>query len=767
MVVHEPQPLPARLPRRRTLLAARAEPAVWLLGLALILSVALALGLLAMVALRGVATFRSRPIDLVELRDGSAFLGVPMDEEPFTPTGALTESLASFHASGAAPIDGAFDPKGRPVRRLYRVANREVLPEPFRWVPLWEVRAVTRPRDAAFVERAEWSVWLGTPRAIFEQDLLRLSPDQPWNSEELTPAGRVTREKIGEEDGHVLVRQRRYLAEGPDAVWNALPEALALARERRGQIRRFDREELGAANRAIESWRLRLRQAELEHARRQAAPLPMLPPPSWALVLAGAAAAALAAVILYRRRGPLARLTPLCGVAAAGLTLFAAIEHPWSVPAMDEQRLAEVRARADAALADLQSRYADTLARLEELRRHDARFRVEFVDATFGRPAAERPGRPDEPLLLSQVVRAVRANDLSALDRAAVYLSRWREYLLDEPRSNNTEGGVFPVIFGTVLLTILLSVVTVPLGVIAALYLREYARQGPLTSLIRIAVNNLAGVPSIVYGVFGLGFFCYGVGAFIDGGPADPLPRVPWWWIIAATAVLATLAFTISGLARRQPGQPPTRRQKTLGFIAGTLGLVAAGLAIAALVSTPYFNGLFRAKLPSPTFGTPGLLWASLTLALLTLPVVIVATEEALAAVPRSMREGSFGCGASQWQTIRRIVLPAAAPGVMTGAILAMARGAGEVAPLMLVGAVKLASELPLDTHPPFLHPQRSFMHLGFHIYDLGFQSPDSEAAQPLVWTTTLLLVSVVLALNLAAITIRARLRARLAGGTF
>ncbi|MBM4108603.1 MAG: ABC transporter permease subunit [Phycisphaerae bacterium] len=436
---------------------------------------------------------------------------------------------------------------------------------------------------------------------------------------------------------------------------------------------------------------------------------------------------------------------------------------------MDEPRLARVRARADAALADLTGRYERTLARIEELRREDGAHRVEFVEATFGQAAGERAGRPERPLLLSQVVRAVRANGLSPAGRVGVYLSRWREYLLDGPRSNNIEGGVFPVIFGTVMLTLLLSVVTVPLGVVAALYLREYARQGFVTSLIRIAVNNLAGVPSIVYGVFGLGFFCYGVGSFVDAGASEAarLPRVPWWWIVASACVLVATAVSCAGLARRKPGQDPTRRQRIMGVVAAAAWLAAAGLGLAALATTPYFHGLFRAKLPSPTFGTPGLLWAALTLALLTLPVVIVSTEEALSAVPRSMREGSFGCGASQWQTIRRIVLPAAAPGIMTGTILAMARGAGEVAPLMLVGAVKLASELPLDADPPFLHPQRSFMHLGFHIYDLGFQSPDSEAAQPLVWTTTLLLVGVVLALNLAAITIRARLRARLSGGTF
>ncbi|RMD61535.1 MAG: ABC transporter permease subunit, partial [Planctomycetota bacterium] len=165
---------------------------------------------------------------------------------------------------------------------------------------------------------------------------------------------------------------------------------------------------------------------------------------------------------------------------------------------------------------------------------------------------------------------------------------------------------------------------------------------------------------------------------------------------------------------------------------------------------------------PSPTFGAKGLLWSSLTLALLTLPVVVVATEEAISSVPGSLREASYGCGASRWQTIRRVVLPMAMPGVMTGMILAIARGAGEVAPLMLVGAVKLAPELPFEPHFPFLHLERSFMHLGFHIYDVGFQSPDSEAARPIVWTTTLLLIAIVFTLNLAAILLRARLRTRL-----
>lgn len=297
-------------------------------------------------------------------------------------------------------------------------------------------------------------------------------------------------------------------------------------------------------------------------------------------------------------------------------------------------------------------------------------------------------------LPLASIVRAYPANRIGAGDKLGVYLSRWWEYLSDEPREANSEGGVFPAIFGTVVMTLLMSLLVVPFGVLAALYLREYAKAGALVSTVRISINNLAGVPSIVFGVFGLGFFCYMVGGTID-------------------------------------------------------------------------EVFHAARLPNPTYGTGGVLWASLTLALLTLPVVIVATEEALSAVPNSMREGSYACGASKWQTIRRIVLPRAMPGIMTGAILAMARGAGEVAPLMLVGAVKLAPELPVDGIFPYIHPERSFMHLGFHIFDLGFQSQNSEAAKPMVFTTTLLLIAIVTFLNIAAIRLRTRLRRKFVASHF
>ncbi|MCC6824105.1 MAG: ABC transporter permease subunit, partial [Verrucomicrobia subdivision 3 bacterium] len=318
-------------------------------------------------------------------------------------------------------------------------------------------------------------------------------------------------------------------------------------------------------------------------------------------------------------------------------------------------------------------------------------------------------------------------------------------------------------IFGTVLLTILLTIVVVPLGVIAAVYIREYARQGLLISVIRVAINNLAGVPSIVYGVFGLGFFCYTLGRYIDVGPQSPLAPadglLSFWPLFTLLTLIAIAGASVGLLTSPPPGAP--RRPRAASLASSCVWLLCAALALYLIARTPYFGGLFAVKAPSPTFGTRGILWGALTLALLTLPVVIVATEEAIAAVPRSMREGSHACGATTWQTIRGIVLPGAMPGILTGAILAMARGAGEVAPLMLVGAAKQAPNLPLTTEFPFIHADRSFMHLGFHIYDLGLQSPDSQAARPLVWTTTLLLLIVVLAMNLAAILLRARLRAR------
>ena len=287
---------------------------------------------------------------------------------------------------------------------------------------------------------------------------------------------------------------------------------------------------------------------------------------------------------------------------------------------------------------------------------------------------------------IAKIVNAYQPNAMSIGDKIIFYIAKLYEFVSDEPREANTEGGIFPAIFGTVLMVIMMSIIVTPFGVIAAVYLREYAHQGPMTRIIRIAVNNLAGVPSIVYGVFGLGFFIYFVGSGID-------------------------------------------------------------------------QAFFPEALPSPTFGTGGLLWASITLAILTLPVVIVATEEGLSRIPRSIREGSLALGATKAETLWRVILPMASPAMMTGVILAIARAAGEVAPLMLVGVVKLAPSLPLDGNYPYLHLDQKFMHLGFHIYDVGFQSPNVEAARPLVYATSFLLVAVIALLNLSAVSIRNRLR--------
>ncbi|MBP7548367.1 MAG: phosphate ABC transporter permease PstA [Corallincola sp.] len=287
---------------------------------------------------------------------------------------------------------------------------------------------------------------------------------------------------------------------------------------------------------------------------------------------------------------------------------------------------------------------------------------------------------------LNYVLDTYAPNDKNWLQKTGRWLVQVSKFLTEDPREANTEGGVFPAIFGTIFMVLLMAIIVTPFGVIAAIYLHEYAGDNAITRLCRIAVINLAGVPSIVYGVFGLGFFVYMVGGSID-----------------------------------------------------------------AL--------FYPEALPSPTFGTPGVLWSALTLALLTLPVVIVSTEEGLARIPSALRQGSLALGATKAETLWRIVIPMASPAIMTGLILAIARAAGETAPLMLVGVVKLAPTLPVDGNFPFVHLDRKFMHLGFQIYDVGFQSPNVEAARPLVYATSFLLVTVIVALNITAISIRNHLR--------
>lgn len=336
--------------------------------------------------------------------------------------------------------------------------------------------------------------------------------------------------------------------------------------------------------------------------------------------------------------------------------------------------------------------------RIEELK-GDYKKKEESLSALYGRldtnkVFVESVDGTEKLISMGMIVRAYMPNAMGTPSKVAFYFSKLGEFLFDDPRESNTEGGVFPAIFGTVLLVLLMSIAVLPFGVLAAIYLREYAKQGPLVRLVRICVNNLAGVPSIVFGVFGLGFFIYGVGGTID--------RI-----------------------------------------------------------------FYEAALPTPTYGTGGILWASLTLALLTVPVVIVATEEGLAAVPQHIRHGSLALGATKFETLRKVVLPSALPGILTGLILAIARATGEVAPLMITGVVKLAPALPIDGNFPYIHLERKFMHLGFHIYDVGFQSPNVEAAKPMVFATAFLLIVIVVVLNASAISIRNRLKKKYSTGAF
>jgi phosphate transport system permease protein len=287
---------------------------------------------------------------------------------------------------------------------------------------------------------------------------------------------------------------------------------------------------------------------------------------------------------------------------------------------------------------------------------------------------------------IGEAVEVLRPNAMGPLDRTGVFLRHLFAFVSTAPDASNLSGGVLPALVGTVTLVLLMSVLVMPFGIATAVYLHQ--RRGPGMRIVRAAIDTLAGVPAIVYGVLGLGLFVHGIGGDIDR------------WFHAD-------------------------------------------------------------RLPMPTFGSGGLLWAALTLALLTLPVVVVSVEQGLARIPASLRAGSLALGATPEETLWRLLLPAARPAVLTGLVLAIARAAGSVAPLMLVGMVKLAPASPLDGAFPYLHPSRQFMHLGFAVYDAALASPDAIRGVPRAYACAMLLVGVVIALNLSAILLRNRLRDR------
>ena len=534
------------------------SPWIWMTAGAVSINLLLVVGLLLLIAVRGLGHFW--PADIVEYQyqdkqgKQTQIIGEQVAES------LLAEAQAV--AAGHEVLNGA----EYLLQFLVKTGNRDILGSDFRWIQDQYILARSEPDDLITVERREWGNFYGRLVAV-------------------------------KQNGTVI-------AEGEQA-WTVAQDQLSKTLELFKQIDHLQNKEVGAINYSLE--RLRLKQRALE------------------------------------------------------------LKNQW-----DDTKRRE--------FAEQKVAYEKEYAAIQE---QLAKLNKEIKCCSL---VVKEAGGREITIPMNRVVKLTRPNAMSVLDKSIEYVSNFMSFITDNPREANTEGGIFPAIFGTILMVMLMAVVVTPFGVIAAVYMREYAKQGFVTRIIRIAVNNLAGVPSIVYGVFGLGFFVY-----IIGGSIDRL--------------------------------------------------------------------FFPEAAPAPVFGTPGLLWASLTLALMTLPVVIVATEEGLSRIPKSIREGSLALGATKAETLWRTVLPMASPAIMTGLILAVARAAGEVAPLMLVGVVKLAPTLPLDGNFPYLHLDRKFMHLGFHIYDVGFQSPNVEAARPLVYSTSLLLVMVIVGLNMFAIAIRNNLR--------
>ena len=545
---------------------ASGEPWIWLNAAAVGISVTAVVGILLLLAVKGLAHFWPSDIALIQYETESG--------QPRYVYGELIEQdtlpVQQFLESGGP--EAWVDENAEVMQRwLVKTGNRKISAPDFRWIYQAQIQSIDYPSEVVAIERLEWGNAYGVP----------ISMEVPENLDGTS----ALRTVIG------------------DGVTAAIAERLTQTSAIRDEIDSLEGGVLNRINNDLERLRLERRRIEM-----------------------------------------------------------AGIEVP---------RLADIVNRED----ELRAEYATSSTKLRAL----------YAKLNQGQLLIETAEKLQIRIKVSDVLHTWQPNPMTGLEKSGLYLSNLWRFLSENPREANTEGGVFPAIFGTILMVLLMSLIVTPFGVIAAVYLREYAKQGPLVRIIRVAVNNLAGVPSIVYGVFGLGFFVYFLGGNID-------------------------------------------------------------------------QLFYPEALPAPTFGTPGLMWASLTLALLTVPVVIVSTEEGLTRIPRSLREGSMALGATQAETLFKVILPMASPAILTGVILAVARAAGEVAPLMLVGVVKLAPTLPLDASFPYLHLDRKFMHLGFHIYDVGFQSPNVEAARPLVYATALLLVTLIVALNLTAITLRGRL---------
>ncbi|QDT64163.1 PstA family ABC transporter permease [Calycomorphotria hydatis] len=815
-----------------TTMIARSEPMLWISGGALSVCVFMIVLLLLYLIVQGGRTFWPGEIYEVPLQgESESFLWGEVAERSglLKPGYVLTEQIASLLPEDKQEkAEKLLGGKDRVIldQTLYRIDNKDLWGEPFQYVTDLERsnEPITTPEWIVVAERVEWGRFIGVPQTFSvmhpreiageEQQLqaiqnflaanmYRLNEEQTTSLSSATEAVDQALNQLRVENTHSFLRNfsakngpSEWIAEleSGDAVplselpehpvvtsmmqqWNGEKEAWQefekvhdSLKERRDERIHLEKYDIGALNRKTEHARMDVLEAQLDSGQ-------------------PAERVRLAVQNFDFQIADLMKSIQTNNELAAAFTRKFGTEYPQAVNAFKQlveisnveiQEAAEApRKSRDEMLAKLSGEALDAVEEYREIEKQtseksaDIRREINMlVEENDRYRLTLKSARGEEKeLRAAGIVRAYPANQLDWSGRLGVYMSRWWEFLTEDPREANTEGGVLPAIWGTVAMTLVMTVVVVPFGVLAALYLREYAKAGFVVSLIRIAVNNLAGVPSIVFGVFGLGFLIYQIGAFVDGGPqsigVQPWGSGMWFAALSIWGVLAVAGIILWATILRGVWKRGSTAMQTGCFLLTMLWCACiVGGGVALIGHVPFFDGFYRAS-PGPVFGAGGLLWASLTLALLTLPVVIVATEEALSSVPNTMREGSYACGASKWQTIRRIVLPRALPGILTGTILAIARGAGEVAPLMLVGAVKIAPELPVDFEFPFIHPERRFMHLGFHIFDLGFQSPDSEAAKPMVFTTTLLLIVLVAALNIVAIALRSRLRKKFAGNEF
>lgn len=751
--------------RKTSSLKAQGEPMIWLTGGMFAIACSMILGLLALVLYQGLSTLWPRPYSMYSTLGNELVGGELQGNNEYVLSGQTLEDLdPNTRVRAEKLLDGASEIKSR---RLYlRTGNFELTNRHFTFLPTVALSTdkPVQPKSIWLLERREWGNLYGFPKSL------------SWTE--------ANESNIA------------------DLVQKAMHDAEQLNRKIEAEKHKLER-----IDRAISNARLDVRRAELAEKVELQAALDQ----ATAEAMAGNASGS---VVAIEELPALQGLSTRATRAIVGLIRKTLDSEPQLIsineqiakleeerrgrsvvmqtPVMDNIGTADIppdqwfpagseKTIGDKAGAALPQAILDAMGSSDAIHQifktvslgpqqwlvsaqHDSKPPVYFWAVQENGASTSVYGMREQPVLVADIVRLIQPNQLSWLGRCGVYTSRWLEFLFGQPREAGVEGGFFPAIWGTIVMTLVMSLAVMPFGVLAALYMREYASSGWLLSLIRISINNLAGVPSIVYGVFGLAFFCYTIGGYIDGGPAkagfEPWPSTVWFSAFAGLAVTGLVAFGVSILSGPRDRREGTGRS-ILGAVAGLLWIATLVGMVILLAKIPFFSGFYQAQLPNPTFGKGCLLWAACTLALLTLPVVIVATEEALAAVPNSLREGSYACGAGKWQTIQRIVLPYARPGIITGFILAMARGAGEVAPMMLVGAIPLATELPLDLDFPFLHGSRSFMHLGFQIYSLGFQSQNSEAAKPMVFTATLLLLVLVTLLNLTAIWLRASLRKR------